>query len=73
MADVLQAVEDNNFHDVKFVFETKLKRKEKSPFSLFCLGDGEKGLQKDLECAILAAAKLKDTKILKYMIKKGRT
>ena len=71
MADVLQAVEDNNFHDVKFVFETKLKRKEKSPFSLFCVGDGEKGLQKDLECAILAAAKLKDTKILKYMIKNG--
>ena len=71
MADVLQAVEDNNFHDVKFVFETKFKRKEKSPFNFFCVGDGEKGLQKDLECAILAAAKLKDTKILKYMIKNG--
>ena len=71
MADVLQAVEDNNFHDVKFVFETKLKRKEKSPFNFFCVGEGEKGLQKDLECSILAAAKLKDTKILKYMIKNG--
>ncbi len=71
IADVLQAVEDNNFQDVKYIFETKFKKKDKSPFSLFCVLDGEKGLQKDLENVILAAAKLKDTKIIKYMIKNG--
>ncbi len=73
MADVLQAVEENNFTEVKTAFESTLKRrKEKSsPFNLFCLGEHDKTLQKDLDCAILAAAKLQDTKILRFMMKNG--
>ncbi len=71
MADILQAVESNNFHDVKFAFENKLKRKEKSLFSLFSSGDGDRGLERDVKSAMLAAAKLKDPKILRYMIRNG--
>ncbi|KAK2159735.1 hypothetical protein LSH36_147g03042 [Paralvinella palmiformis] len=68
--EILSAVEENDFGEVRYLYETRLKKRER--FSLACVSELTSDLfSPDYDCVILAAAKLRDPTILKYFLRKG--
>lgn len=73
-AEVLQAINDNRVDDVKYIMQSRMRKlKEKSNFPLACVMDNSDSdkINKEYEGAVLAAARLTDKSILKFMINKG--
>ena len=70
MSEILSAINDNNVSDVKSLWETRIRRRERAlPFKCVVETDGKPG--REYQSTVLAAAALEDATILKYMIEKG--
>lgn len=78
IADLLLAIQDNNFHDVRYIVENRLKKRERPgiPGILGCVPDKDgnyKSLNtyKELDAITLAATKREDPTILRYLVDNG--
>lgn len=71
--EILHAIQTNRLQEVRYIFETKIKKKDKMfvPIGFGCVTEGDDKLIKEYENVILAAAKLEDTSILKYLLNNG--
>ena len=72
--EITQAILANKIEDVKHLVHSRIKKKQKdrqTGFVLQCITEADEKLAKEIEWSVLAAASLKDTSILKFLIHSG--